>query len=1002
MRLDRSELSKAVQTALSLGAVAAVGVAGTAMAQNTAAPQNDQQQPQTLQTIVVTGSHIRRVDLETDNPVVAVTAQQIQATGALTLGDVIEKLPVITGGLQNPSVNNGGGSGSTLIGLRGLGASRTLILVDGQRVNNKDLNSIPTVAVERVEVLTSGASAIYGSDAIGGVVNFILKSNYQGAQFTLNYGVSDHDDGVRKGGSFMFGQTSDKGSILAGISYNKFDSILQASRPFAANVQTVTTSNGQLIYPVYAGTSFNLRDSVILGNSTDPAARALAAKFGCASGTTLSLNPGSFDAGTSPTGPGDYHCITAEDAYNFAAVNYILTPQERTNAFFKGVYHLSDNVDFYATMYHNKTSSGFQLAPAVFGVPTVGALTVSKDSYYNPFGVDFSPSGADLRLRMVPVGNRRAQNGNITDQIITGFRGNFDIMDRNWSWDVGYNYGHTSTTNTILGLPNQAAIVPGIASASALDPATGQVVCLNNINGGFGPDNVIANCTPWDPFNLNSPITKQVLGQAGAPAIIDTYGIERTYHADISGGLFDLPGGTAQLAGGISYRTEYTDNTVGTAILLDPATGTCQLGSQCSAHLQGGYNVKEAYAELYLPVIKDLPFVNSLNVTLSDRFSKYSTFGSTNNWKAGLEWRPIDDLLLRGTVASVFRAPTIGDIFQAPVSSAPFLNHDPCDLITAPNPACVGVPTNGTFLNNAEQVRADGTDNPNGGQQLSALNSGSQAAGFPLGPELGKSFDFGVVYSPHFVPGLSASVDFWRIYLNNTITGAGVQTVLNQCFAGNLTYCPLITRTLSGPNAGQIQRITQPTVNLGRTDIKGVDLAANYRLPQFAFGQFNIGLQATYMQQVKIQTAPGSDTNTVVQGAGVMGWFGSGLNSICPFSAGGMCFYPRVRGQLSLDWQLGPWSAGWRMRGTSPFRMDGSQGEPAVENLNRYGTYIYNDLNVGYNIEPINTMVEAGVNNVFDKQPPFLGGGRSLNSNTDPEDFDTIGRYYWARVTVKF
>jgi outer membrane receptor protein involved in Fe transport len=996
MRLDRSELSKAVQTALSLGAVAAVGVAGTAFAQNAATPQTNQnQQPQTLQTIVVTGSHIRRVDLETDNPVVAVTAQQIRATGALTLGDVIEKLPVITGGLQNPSVNNGGGSGSTLVGLRGLGASRTLILVDGQRINNKDLNSIPTDAVERVEVLTSGASAIYGSDAIGGVINFILKSNYQGAQFSANYGISDHDDGARRGASFIFGQTSDKGSILAGISYNKFDSILQSNRPFAANVQTVTTSDGHVVYPIFGGTSFNLRDSVILGSN-----KALAAKFGCATDTTLSLNVDSFNSGTSPTGPSDYHCRTAADAYNFAAVNFILTPQERTNAYFKGVYHLSDNVDFYATMYHNKTASAFQLAPAVFGVPTTGVLTVSKDSYYNPFGVDFSPSGADIRLRMLPVGNRTSHNGNTTDQIFTGFRGNFNIMDRNWTWDVGYAYGHTSTTNTILNLPDQNKILPGIANPSMLDPATGKVVCVSSAGD---LSTVIPGCTPWDPFNLNSAITKQVLSQGGAPAIIDTYNIERTMHADISGGLFDLPAGTMQLAAGVSYRKEYTDNTVGTAIQLDTTTGTCQLGSQCSAHLQGGFNVKEAYAELYLPLLKDLPFVNALNLTLSDRYSKYSTFGSTNNWKVGLEYKPIDDLLLRGTVASVFRAPTIGNIFGAPVSSAPFLNSDPCDFAgsgpnpNAGNPACVGVPANGPFKNNAEQK-----DNQNA-QQISALTSGSQAVGFPLGPEQGKSFDVGAVYSPHFVPGLSASVDFWRIFLNNTITpGIGVQTVMNQCFAGNLTYCALITRVQTGPNAGQILRMIQPTGNLGRFDVKGVDLAANYRLPSFGFGQFNVSLQATYMQQVKIQTVPGSDTNQVFQGAGVMGWFGSGLSNVCP-AAGGTCFFPRVRAQLNLDWQLGPWNAGWRMRGTSPFEMaDAPEDQKDIENFWRYGTYIYNDLNVGYNIQPINTMIEAGVNNVFDKQPPFLGGGRSLNANTDPADFDTIGRYYFARVTVKF
>src|SRR5579883_2562827 len=233
MRLDRSELSKAVRTALSLGAVAAVGAAGSAYAQNAAPQGQNNQQPQTLQTIVVTGSHIRRVDLETSNPVVAVSAQQIQQTGKLTLGDVVQQLPVITGGIENPRVNNGGGSGATLVGLRGLGASRTLVLVDGQRVINNDLNSIPASAVERIEVLTDGASAVYGSDAIGGVINIILKSNYQGAQFSVNYGISDHDDGERKGVNFMFGQSSDKGSILVGVDYNKFDEVLQSQRAYS-------------------------------------------------------------------------------------------------------------------------------------------------------------------------------------------------------------------------------------------------------------------------------------------------------------------------------------------------------------------------------------------------------------------------------------------------------------------------------------------------------------------------------------------------------------------------------------------------------------------------------------------------------------------------------------------------------------------------------------------------------------------------------------------------
>jgi outer membrane receptor protein involved in Fe transport len=977
-----------------------VGVAGTAFAQNATPAQSSQNQPQTLQTIVVTGSHIRRVDLETDNPVVAISAQQIQATGALTLGAVVQKLPVITGGVTNPSINNGGGAGSTLVGLRGLGASRTLILVDGQRVISADLNSIPAAAIERVEVLTSGASAIYGSDAIGGVINFILKSNYQGAQVSLAYGISDHSDGERKGANFMFGQTSDKGSILAGVSYNHFDPILQSNRKFSANVETVTTVDNHAQRQGVAATSFNLLGSFNVGS-------ALSQQFGCPSGDWLSLNQSTFNASTSPTAAGDYHCRTVADAYNFSAINYLLTPQERTNVFFKGVYHLSDNIDFYGTYYHNKTSSNSQLAPAVFGVATTSVLTVSKDNYYNPFKVDFSPSGADIRLRMLPIGPRRQMYGSTNDQLITGLRGNLDIFSQNWQWNVGYNYGHTSTTMAAINLPNQTSILQGIANPSMLDPASGQVVCVST-PGDLST--VIDGCTPWDPFDLNSASAKAVLGspQARAPGLTDSWSIERNYHADINGGLFDLPAGTVQLAAGASYRKEYVNNNVGQALLLDPVTAACQLGSMCSAHLQGGYNVKEAYAEMLIPILKDLPFANGLNVTLSDRYSKYSTFGSTSNWKIGLEYRPIQDLLLRGTVAKVFRAPGISDVFGAPISSAPTLTTDPCDFMgaganpNASNPACVGVPATGPFLNSGDKFRPDGSVNPNQQQLVKAFISGSQAAGFPLGPELGKSFDFGAVYSPHFVPGLSTSVDFWRIYLNDTITGIGAQQIINQCFAGQTVFCGLFTRTPAGPNIGQIASINQPTVNLGRIDVKGVDFAANYKLPAYSFGQFSVGLQATYLQKYTLQTSPGTAANAVVQGAGMMGWNGSTLGSVCPFPAGAMCFFPRVRGQMSVDWQLGPWSAGWRMRGTSPFRMDGYATEGAVENVARYGTYIYNDFNVSYAIAPINTTVAFGVDNAFDKQPPFLGAGRTLNSNTDPQDFDTIGRYYWARMTVNF
>ncbi|MGH8112743.1 MAG: TonB-dependent receptor plug domain-containing protein, partial [Rhodanobacteraceae bacterium] len=639
-RMSKNLLQVAIQRALQASGVAGVGIAlgclaSPAVAQS--APPVTTQQPQTLQTIVVTGSHIRRVDIETSNPVVVVTAQQIAATGKLTLGDVVQDLPVVTGGVSNPAVNNGGGSGSTLVGLRGLGPQRTLVLVDGQRVigvNNigsgasgaVDLNTIPAAAVERIEVLTDGASAVYGSDAIGGVINIILKSNYQGAQFQTSYGISDHDDGERKGASFMFGQTSDKGSILAGVSYNKFDEVYAGARNFSKNpLQLTTTAHGGLVSYI-GGSGYAARDNI----SVSP---ALAAKFGCSTpGGSLSLNESAFTAGTSPTTSADYHCFGAGDTYNYASVGLLMTPQERTNAFFKGIYHLSDNVDFYATVLHNKTSSEFGLAPTVFGTATVPGVLISKDSYYNPFKVNFSStSGASYAARLFPAGNRTTKFSGTTDDVMVGLKGDVNLGNQNWTWNVGYNYGRDSSVLTAMGLVNESALAQDLGPSFM--NAAGVVQC-----GTAASPISLSTCTPFDPFNLNSASAQAVLGGAAVPALENYWSIQRIYHADISGGLVDLPAGTMQLAAGADYRTEYQNNTIDPVLILDPATGTCTLGSQCSAHLQGAYSVKEAYAELFIPILKDLPFVHALNVDLGERYSKYSDFGSTSNWKAAIEY----------------------------------------------------------------------------------------------------------------------------------------------------------------------------------------------------------------------------------------------------------------------------------------------------------------------------------------------------------------------------
>ncbi|KZC37118.1 MULTISPECIES: TonB-dependent receptor plug domain-containing protein [Rhodanobacter] len=979
MKLGVTKLSSSVRLALSLGAVIAVGTSGTVFAQDTGSQDTSkpsQEKAQTLQTVVVTGSHIRRVDLETSNPVVTIDAAQIKATGKLTLGDIVQQLPAVTGGNINPQVNNSGGTGGSSIGLRGLGAQRTLILIDGKRIINSDPNSIPADMIERIEVLTDGASSVYGSDAIGGVVNFILKKDYQGAQFSATYGESDHNDGATTGYRFTFGQTSDKGSIMGGVDYNKTEAVLAKNRDFSKNAVSIYGSSQTPIYSYVGGSSFPAYGRVQLPTQyrgTGPG------QYNC---KNVALNPGASGQNIAT----DYHCFTNADKYNYAAVNLIQTPQERTSLWLKGTYNLGDHVQAYMDAYHNKTSSGFQLAPALLG--SLYGAVISKDAYYNPFGREYSAAGLDYRARLVSAGSRAANYGTTTDQIHTGFKGDFNLLNHDWNWDVGMSYGHFSQQTITRGLPNQDKINKDLGP-SRLDAASGKVVC----NSGA------AGCMPFNPFNLFDPNSVAALQAAAVPAISNQFNIERVYSADVNGGVFDLPAGTVQLAAGASYRKEYTRAEIDPLLLIDPSTGNCTLGSQCSSPLRGGYNVKEAYAEVFVPILTDMPFAQSLNVTIGDRYSKYSTFGSTNNKKFAVEYRPITDLLLRGTVSEVFRAPTIGNVFGAPISDAPKLSSDPCDHITTANPACVGVPTDGSFVNQDAAL----------GQQIKGISSGSKYAGFPLGPEKGKSFDLGLVYSPSYVPGLSLSVDAWHLYLKDTISSIGAQTVLDLCYAGLNQYCPLVSRFPTGSaNPGQIAQIIEPTGNLGRTDVAGVDFSARYKLPEFSFGKFVVGLDGTYMSRYDQQTAPGTSANTVFHDAGHFMPFGSSQASTCP-SGGGVCLFPRWRGNGFVNWDLGDWSASWRMRYIGAFRNGSkspSQDTNPVQNLPgvvfKYGATIYNDVSIGYNIEQFNTRLDFGVNNLFDKQPPFLYANNTLNANTDPSDFDLQGRYFWGRVTVSF
>jgi outer membrane receptor protein involved in Fe transport len=982
------EFARAPGSSARLTALTAFGLlSGPAFAQD--APQ-DQTSQQQLETITVTGSNIRRVDIETSNPVITIDRAQIEKSGKLTLGDLLQSLPAVTGGNVNPQVNNGGSYGGTSsIGLRGLGSQRTLVLINGQRFLSGDPNAIPQNMIERIEVLTDGASSVYGSDAIAGVVNFILRSDYQGAEFRADYGISDHDDGERKGYHFTFGQSSDKGSIMGGVDYNHQDQILSGHRKFGQHATDLTAGPNTAPYTFTGGSSSPGPGRVVVTGTP------FADQFGCGQ---LAINPG---ANGQAVNSSNYHCFTNADKYNYAAVNLLLAPQERTSAFLNGNYKLTDNVQAYMTVMYSKTSASTQFAPAIIGTNAPGILVISQDSYYNPFGVQFGGDGGNTyQLRAVAAGPRR-QNATVSyGQFNGGFKGAFDLGSQNWTWDAGFGYGHTSTIVQRFDYPNFNQINLDLGP-SFLDPTTGVVTC------GTPAAPITTGCTPFNIFALNNgdPGALAAIQAATAPGQNTFLGIEKYEHLDISGGLFDLPAGTVQLAGGVSHREEYVRAQADSLFNIDPATGGCVLGSACISGLQGGYTVREAYAELFIPVLKDIPFFHALNLTIGDRYSKYSSIGSTSNWKVALEWRPIEDVLLRGTVSKVFRAPTVANVFASPVASAPTLGSDPCDFAgsganpNAGNAACHGVPTTGPFTNLSVLNN----------NQIGAIVTGSKFAGINLGPELGKSFDFGVVYDPHWLEGLSVSTDLWRVYLLNTIAPVGAQTVLDLCFNGVSMYCPFVNRFQSGPNQGQISSITQPTANLGRTDVSGVDVNLSYRLPEFSFGRFVASVNATYMKEFNVDLAPGSIGDSVLHLAGHFIPFFSGALSGCPGNTG-VCTIPRWKAQSFLNWNLGSWDASWRMRYIGRFQM----GNPNLDEQQsaypglpggviKYGAITYNDISFGYNIEALNTRLDFGVDNIADKQPPFFGyDSQTLNTGTDPSTFDQIGRYYHASITVKF
>lgn len=928
-----------------------------------------------LERVQVTGSRIRRVDAEGATPIISIDRAAIQNSGVTTIGDLLQELPSIAGAATNPRVNNGGGDGAATVSLRGLGTNRTLILLNGRRLVQQDVNSIPLNLVQRVDVLKEGASAIYGSDAVGGVVNFITRKDFKNLEINLDYGISGENDGQRKGVGISWGTSGDKANVMIGLNYNQQDAVSAADREFSKFATYL--SSGSVIQ---AGSSRNPRGRITLPN--DAAAQA---QYNCAPGAAT--QPATITVsrieGRSGASSDDYQCYSAaRDAYNFQAVgNVVLTPQERAGLFSVASYSFNDSVEGYTEFFVNSTSSAFIIAPLPFDARNDDTV-VSADNAFNPFDRDFGGiDGANPNLlsRFVPLGNRFAGFETDVAQANLGLRGDFGDLSLpyvgrilpGWSWDVGGAYGRVEQT------VDRTGYVFGPALRAAVGPS------FQRADGSFGcgtsADTEVAGCTPINIFNLTDPAQIASLQSVSANAGSRTNTTFKSATFNLSGDVLQLPAGALGLAAGGEYRQVRKTNDIDfLARALAPDFNTCYLSQEvCSNPVQGEFEVTEYYAEALVPVLSGMPLIKQLNFTTGVRFSDYSRFGSTTNAKFSIEYRPVDDVLVRAGYAGVFRAPTIDDLFT-PASISNPLYSDPCTGTTQPvgqdaafDRVCQNVPRDGSFEPPTRQVTSTVSGNPN------------------LRPETGKVLTAGFVYDPSwsFLKGTSLSVDFWRYRLQDTIETLNVNTVSRACLAtGDDLYCGLITRAPDG----QIENIGGPTANLGNVDTSGIDLGLKYRSPKFDFGRVNASIDATYLRKYDRTVGP-----VVFHNAGRFTQQDGN--------------YSRVRAVGTVGWTNWGFDANFSTRFIGPYQIgesdpneqasgDGSLPSVVLD----FGSTWYYDMTVGYKVKQTNTKFTLGVDNLSDEQPPFQYQNNSLNANTDVNTFDTVGRYFFMKVTQTF
>ncbi|MDE0227075.1 MAG: TonB-dependent receptor [Gammaproteobacteria bacterium] len=912
-----------------------------------------------LETVVVTGSRIAYSPTDGPQPLTVVTRDDIEASGLLSIGDLIQRLPVQGSGV-NRTYNNGG-DGSIRVELRALGSARTLVLVNGKRwvasgegANSSiDLNTIPMAAIERIEVLKDGASAVYGSDAIAGVVNIILRKNVEGIEFSHQTGsFAESGGGDEQTWSVLGGVTTDRSRLTIGASLTAIDALSNADRQQTAKRPddggSAGTPQGRFGYGGVVGgfANFTLREG------------------------EAGTDPSHFREWTSP-----------EDRFNYNPDNYIQTPNERRNIFLNGSYALTDNISFlFDALYQNRLSDQL-LAPTPLFWGFSADEGIDATNIHNPFGITFcgfsgtNNLGADCSelsedvaigwfgRRMVEAGGR-----NFLQDIET-FRGGFGFeggLGDRWNWELYWSWAQNKASSTTEGLLNTEAIRKALGPASG---CTGDCVPLN-IFGGQGTD---ANYEGDGRWSGSGSITEAMLNYITFTAHDNGGNDMKNLNAQVTGTVFDLPAGPVGMAFGYEVREE-SGFTSPDALIVTGATS-----GNASQPTNGSYDVAEFFAEIGIPLLSGAPLAESLDINVAVRHSDYSTFGRTTNGKYNVMWRPHNDFLLRVTVSDGFRAPSIPELFFGQSDSYPEL-QDPCD-VNSPN--FTGSGNMQTNANCQAHGVPDGFVQPN--SQIRITVGGNPE----LQPEESENFSVGLVYQPGWLEGFQAEIDWFDIEISNTIASIGSQNILEQCYSDTPQYCEHVDRGAGG----FVTDLRNLNTNVGALAVSGIDLALSWTGIDTDWGLFDFAWDMTRYDEWESTDALG----TRFQELGYV--FGSSRNNNVD-----------LRSTAHVGWVHGPWSARWSWQyiaegngvaNSSPsYDIDGIYD--AGDEVRILDATLYNDVVASYLWErnAYSVTVAAGVDNLFDQDPPFFP--ESFANDFDPDYRSWSSRFWYARVKVYF